>query len=120
MIIECPCVSAHRHFLSAPWPSGKAADCKSATRRFDSDRRLSFDERLCVVAIVVALGAREPADHQKMVRRTLNQVRSGNLERLQHTVNEMWLAVLRILQEANEHVVTGVEVCGEERVQTFR
>jgi signal transduction histidine kinase len=28
-------------FLSAPWPSGKAADCKSATRRFDSDRRLS-------------------------------------------------------------------------------
>ena len=25
---------------SAPWPSGKAADCKSAIRRFDSDRRL--------------------------------------------------------------------------------
>ena len=24
----------------APWPSGKAADCKSAIRRFDSDRRL--------------------------------------------------------------------------------
>ncbi len=27
--------------LPAPWPSGKAADCKSAIRRFDSDRRLS-------------------------------------------------------------------------------
>lgn len=29
-----------RLMIPAPWPSGKAADCKSAIRRFDSDRRL--------------------------------------------------------------------------------
>ena len=32
----------------APWPSGKAADCKSAIRRFDSDRRLFAGRQLHV------------------------------------------------------------------------
>jgi hypothetical protein len=33
--------------VPAPWPSGKAADCKSAIRRFDSDRRLSVSDSAC-------------------------------------------------------------------------